>query len=227
MGMKALPQEERPCERLWLCGAEELSLSELFAVVLRSGHRQASVMELAQSVLVHAEEAGGLATLRQMSAQELAQISGIGKAKAAQICAAIELGRRLQSLPYSDEQNFCEPESVWAYMSADLEGAEEEMVYALFLNVKNQLIYKKRLSIGGHSSAILSPREVVKQALRVNAASIILVHNHPSGNPSPSPADFASTRKVQEATQYMGLRVLDHIIMGAHCYYSFKREGRL
>lgn len=220
--LQQVPKDERPRERMLKQGAEALSNSELLAILLRTGTYQESVVQLAQRLL---SEAGGLRHLVGMSTHELTKLKGIGTAKALQIQSGIELGRRLASS--TEEKRFVirSPEDVHSLMAEQLRYLKKEYFVCLFLNTKNQVMNQETLSIGSLNASIVHPREVFRAAISRGSASIICVHNHPSGDPTPSPEDIQITRRLLEAGELIGIEVLDHIIIGDERCISLKQEG--
>jgi len=163
--------------------------------------------------------------LNQASIDDLVRVKGMGKAKAVQLLAALELGKRLHQERYLENVTLTTPQAVYGFLKADLEMLTQEMFYALYLNTKGRLIKKQLLFMGSLSSAIVHPREVFKHAVTVSAASIIIVHNHPSGDPTPSPSDIDITETMVETGRLMGIDVMDHIVIGQGKYYSFREHG--
>jgi DNA repair protein RadC len=220
--MKDVPEEERPRERMISLGAEHLSNVELVALLLRTGSAGESVITLAQRVLSYT---GGLKGLAKISLQELVDLKGIGMAKAVQLLAGVELGRRIcRSLP--DERPVIRNPEDAAYLVMDeLRYLQQEHFVCLFLNTKNQVIHKKCVFIGSLNSSVVHPREVFKEAIRHSAASIICVHNHPSGDPTPSREDIEVTERLVQAGYLIGIEVLDHLIIGDQTYFSMREKG--
>lgn len=172
------PPNERPRERLLREGKEKLTNQELLAIIIRSGTKRSSALQLAQKILQHFE---GLHLLKDASVEELMEIKGIGEAKAIEICAAIELGRRVNSLQLNDRYKITSPEDVSQFVMDEMRFLTQEHFVALYLDTKNHVIHKKTVFIGSLNSSIVHPREVFKEALKRSAASIIVLHNHPSG----------------------------------------------
>ncbi|HHX86799.1 MAG TPA: DNA repair protein RadC [Firmicutes bacterium] len=220
--IKDLPQQERPREKLKLFGAEALSNVELLAVLLRTGTRQESAMELAARLL---SVSGGLRLLPDLSLEEMEQVKGVGLAKAVQIKAAFELGRRLATAPREELDRITNPRQAAELFMEELRYKKKEYFKLLLLNTKNQVISKEKISVGSLSSSIVHPREIFNVPIKKSAASIILVHNHPSGDPTPSQEDLEVTRRLVEAGQILGIVVQDHLIIGDGYYISFKEKG--
>jgi DNA repair protein RadC len=218
-----LPLAERPRERLQRFGAEALSAQEILAVLLGRGVSGESVMVTAQRLL---SRFGSLKGIAEASVEELSGIKGIGLAKAAQIKAAFELSSRLGGYAESQGRPVLEtPEAVAGLVKGRLWGKKKEHFLALLLDTRNQLIKLAEISVGSLDASIVHPREVYKEAIAASAASVIFVHNHPSGDPTASEDDIKLTRGLVEAGAILGIEVLDHIIIGDKKYLSLKREG--
>jgi DNA repair protein RadC len=220
--LRDVPHEERPRERMQQFGAQALSNAELLAILLRTGTYAESAVRLAQKVLI---EAGSLRNLVDMNMEQLMTIKGIGSAKALQIQASIELGRRLARTSMSDTITIRSPQDVSTYLMEDLRYLQKEHFVCLFLNTKNHVIGQETLSMGSLNASIVHPREVFRAAIKRSSASIICVHNHPSGDPTPSPEDIQMTARLVEAGQIIGIEVLDHIILGDQKFVSLKEKG--
>lgn len=215
-----LPLPERPRERLLKLGAEALSAQEILALILGRGIKNESVMVTAQRLL---SQFGNLKGVAAAPVEELSAIKGIGVAKATQLKAAFELSNRLED--YSDIRGkiaIRNPEDVMNLVKTRLKGKKKEHLLALLLDTRNHVIGVNTVSIGGLDSSIVHPREVFKEAISSSAASVILVHNHPSGDPHPSEADINITQQLAEAGKIMGIEVLDHVIVGDGSYISMK-----
>ncbi|GIP31362.1 DNA repair protein RadC [Paenibacillus sp. J2TS4] len=222
MTLSEIPHEDRPRERMQRYGAHALSNAELLAILLRTGTYQESAVQLAQRIL---REAGSLRGLVEMSVDQMMETRGIGMAKALQLKAGIELGRRLATSFHQEAVTIRSPQDVHSLLSEDLRYLQKEHFVCLFLNTKNHVQAKETLSIGSLNASIVHPREVFLAAIRRSSASIICVHNHPSGDPTPSPEDIEITQRLVEAGQIIGIDVLDHIIIGDRSYISLKEKG--
>ncbi|SFP74123.1 DNA repair protein RadC [Salibacterium halotolerans] len=220
--IKDVPFSERPREKMAKFGAEQLSNQELLAVLIRSGTKEESVLQLSQRLLYDFD---GLFMLKDATVEELQTIKGIGAAKALELRAAIELGRRIYT--YHEEERWVirSPEDVSGLVMEEMRFLTQEHFVILCLNTKNQVIHKQTLFIGSLNSSIVHPREVFKEALRRSAAAVICVHNHPSGDPGPSREDIDVTKRLMESGQILGIDVLDHIIIGDRRFTSLKEKG--
>ena len=218
-----LPTSERPRERLQKFGAEALSAQELLALILGRGIAGESVMVTAQRLL---SQFGSLKGIANASVEELAQVRGIGVAKTSQIKAAFELTNRLESYAESGDKPLVKtPEDVAGLVRSRLKGKKREYFLALLLDTRNKLIRVAEISVGSLDSSVVHPREVFKEAVLASAASVIFVHNHPSGDPEASEDDIKLSKRLAEAGELMGIDVLDHIIIGDKKYLSLKRGG--
>jgi DNA repair protein RadC len=224
MLIKDFPAEDRPRERLIRTGAESLSNQELLAILLRTGTKEESVLELANRLIRHFE---GLRFLKDASLEEMTAIKGIGTAKAVQILAAIELGRRIANLQHDARYVIRTPQDGANYVMNDMRFLSQEHFVCLYLNIKNQVIHRQTIFIGSLNASIVHPREVFKEALRRSAASIICFHNHPSGDPSPSKEDIEVTKRLAECGKIMGIEILDHLIIGEKKFVSLRQKGYL
>lgn len=218
-----LPLSERPRERLQKLGAEALSAQEILAVILGRGVAGESVMVTAQRLL---SQFGNLKGIADASVEELSQVRGIGLAKAAQIKAAFELSSRLEGYAEAGDKPVVKtPEDVNSLVKGRLRGKKKEYFLALLLDTRNQLIKVAEISVGSLDTSIVHPREVFKEAISASAASVVFVHNHPSGDPEASEDDIKLTKRLAEAGELVGIEVLDHIIISDKKFLSLKREG--
>lgn len=225
ISIKDLPAEERPRERLLKRGASALSNAELIAVLLGGGTEGASAVDLAERILSLDDR--GLRILNDCVPEELCGIDGVGPARAACLMAAVELGRRLHAEPKQKRINISCPETIASLFMSEMRSLKKENFRVLLLNAKNEIIMTDDISTGSLMSAPAHPREVFSNALRRGAASVILVHNHPSGNPAPSREDHLLTERLVQAGELLGITVLDHIIIGDGEYVSLKQAGEM
>ncbi len=226
MQIKDMPAGERPQEKLLYYGADALSSSELLALVIRSGRKNQSALELASEVLSYAtRELGGL---DKACVSELAKVHGIGTSKACSIVAAVELSRRMRSNSLNEVRpRIIDVGDAVSLLESEFENEKKERVVELLLNTKKEVEAKVTVSIGELYSAAAGPREVFSPAIRRSAAGIIIAHNHPSGDATPSEDDIQLTRRLMQAASIVGIELLDHIIIGRNSYTSFLKEGLL
>ncbi|WP_396954472.1 DNA repair protein RadC [Niallia sp.] len=222
MLIRDFPNDERPRERFIKQGPESLANHELIALLIQTGSKNESVLTLANKILIHFD---GLRLLKDASLDELKAIKGIGTAKAIQLMAAIELGRRVSNLEFTDRYCIRSPEDAAKYMMNEMRFLSQEHFICLYLNTKNQVMHKQVVFIGSLNASIVHPREVYKEAFRRSAASIICLHNHPSGDPSPSREDIEVTKRLVECGKIIGIDLLDHIIIGENKFISLKEKG--
>lgn len=221
--IRDLPPSERPRERLMNYGASSLSTAELLAIILRTGTQKESAVRLAERVL---KEMGSLREIVRADVKDLSKIKGIGTAKAIEIKAAVELGKRLLIDPEGLRPVIRNPEDAASLVRAELRYEPQEHFKVLLLDSKNYVLKVLTVTVGTLNSSLVHPREVFRPAITQSAASVILAHNHPSGDPTPSPEDLQVTRQLVEAGRILGIEVLDHIIIGGIGYVSLK-ERRL
>jgi len=224
VAIRDLPEEERPRERLMRYGARNLSTQELLAIVLRSGTPRRSALSLADQLL---HRHGGLRGLAAADIAELTRTAGVGPVKAIQIAACIELGKRMASHQEDARPQLTSPEAVVDVVECDMRDLKVEEFRALLLDTKNRLIRVKTISIGTLDASLVHPREVFREAVAAVAAGVIVVHNHPSGDPTPSREDEAVTRRLVEAAQIIGIDLIDHVIIGDGRWVSLKQSGRI
>ncbi|MBN1498923.1 MAG: DNA repair protein RadC [Spirochaetes bacterium] len=220
--MKVMENLHLPVQKC-LSGIEVKSLSdiELLAVVLNTGNKNISVLELASKVYLKFR---GLPGLSKAGLKEISQISGIGRVRAVKLRAAIEMGKR--SLSDAREMNIVDsPIKVWKLLLPEISGLHQEEFRVLMLNTKNNLIRKSIISIGTISETLIHPREIFREAVKESAASIIIVHNHPSGDLTPSKEDIETTERILKAGKLIGIPLLDHLILSDTSYYSMQEQG--
>ncbi len=216
------PENERPRERLIKYGAGHLSDAQLLAIILRTGSRERGVLELSLGLL---EAFKSLRSIDAASAVELSSTKGLGTAKIAQIKAAFELGKRLMGESSDGKPVFSSSHSIHAYFSPRFKNLKKEIFLAVLLDAKNRLLREYKVSEGTLTNSPIHPREAFKEAIRESAASVIFVHNHPSGDPAPSRDDIAVTGRLKSAGEIIGIQVLDHIIIGDGIYVSLREQG--
>jgi DNA repair protein RadC len=222
--VKLLSPSDRPREKLARAGVASLGDNELVALLLGSGIRARGALAVAQDVL---DLAGGVSGLTQVSLDELVKVSGVGRPRAARLLAAIELGRRALSGRGDVRPRFAAPADIGRYLLPLYGGHREERFGIVMLDSKLRLIRAETLSVGSLDSSIAHPREIFRTAALGSAASIALFHNHPSGDPTPSTEDVYLTTRLVAAGEVMGIQVIDHIILGAGRWYSFRDAGLL
>ncbi len=225
--VKELPESERPYEKCERFGPEALSDAELLAVIIRSGTKKERAVDLAVRVLNRPGAKKGLSALFYYSRQELQKIKGIGKVKAIQLCCVAELAKRMHTTADAEKELFSSPGSIAnAYMERMRHCRTEEIIL-LMLDTKGRKIADEVISKGTVNMAVLEPREVLCTALRYEAVFLILLHNHPSGVPTPSDADITVTRRLAKACEITGIELRDHIVIGDNCYLSMAEKGFL
>ena len=222
--IKELNTEERPYEKCERFGAKHLTNIELLAVLLRTGTKGENSLQLAKKILYPDSSKGGILNIHRWSYEQLIHMKGIGKVKAIQILCLSELAKRLSKASAEEKLNFNSPESIARYYMEDLRHEKQEHMKLLLLNTKTKLIGETIISKGTVNAAIISPRELFIEALQKGAVSIILLHNHPSGDPTPSKEDIIITKQIQEAGELLGVHLLDHIIIGNNCYVSMREK---
>jgi len=210
-----------PRERLAKEGVEALSNQELLAILLRTGTRQVSVFEIAQKVL---NNLSSLTDLKKMTLQELQSLSGIGRVKAIELQAMIELGHRIHKHETLEMESILSSQKLAKKMQQELGHKKQEHLVALYLNTQNQIIHQQTIFIGSATRSIAEPREILHYAIKHMATSLILVHNHPSGEAYPSRNDIDFTQKIKRSCDDLGICLLDHLIVGKSTYYSFREE---
>ena len=217
--IKDIPLNERPRERLINKGVEYLSNEDLLAILLKTGTKENSVKVLANNILKQLDD---INNLKEINLERLVKIKGIGKAKACELLAAIELGKRLnQEIDNLNQIKIYSSNSIYEYYQDKLKDKLQEFFYCVYLDTKNHIIKDKLLFIGTINESLIHPREIFKEAYLLSASSIICVHNHPSGNVTPSNNDIIMTKQLIEVGKILGIKVLDHIIIGKNNYYSF------
>lgn len=224
VAIREIPSNERPRERLQHYGASALSTAELLAIQLRIGTQERSALGLAELLLSRFE---GLRGVANASLEQLSEVKGIGPVKATEIAAAVEIGKRLAALSEEAKPVIHSPQDVANLLMPELRDVKKEHFKSLLLNTKNQIIKVQTVSIGILDSSLVHPREVFKDAILASAASLIVAHNHPSGDPTPSAEDKRITQRLAECGQLLGIELLDHIIIGDNHWISLKQCGLL
>ncbi|WP_353096650.1 DNA repair protein RadC [Tissierella praeacuta] len=221
--IKELPMTERPREKLYSHGPGALSNEELLAIIIRTGNKNDSAIDLARKIL--SRDNRGLVYLRDTTLQELMETKGVGKCKAAQILAAIEIGKRINFREALSKVKITEPNTIANLYMDEMRYLQKEHFRVLLLDTKNQIIATEEISVGTLNVSIVHPRDVFKAAIKRNSNSMILIHNHPSGDPTPSNEDINVTNRLVDAGNLIGIKVLDHIIIGDNRYISFKEKN--
>lgn len=221
--LREWPEDERPRERLLKHGPETLSDAQLLAIILRNGDGGRTALDLGRELL---DRSGGLAGVARAGISELCEVKGIGPAKAAEIKAAIELGRRNQR-PALAGASLCASQDVADFFLPRLKDHKREEFRCVLLDTKNRVIRDLTVSIGSLTASLVHPRDTFKTAVRESAAAVIFVHNHPSGDARPSQEDIQLTRRLVQAGDLLGIRVLDHVIVGDGAHFSFRDSGMI
>jgi len=225
--VKELPESEQPLEKALSHGMQALSDGELLSIILRTGTRNRNVLDLSADLLCASSRCPGLVGLNYLELQDLVAIDGIGRVKALEIMAVVELGKRLARSNRPERTAFTGPEDVADYCMQNLRHLDTEQLLAIYTDTRGRLIGEKVLSMGTVNSSLISPREVFLNALRQGAVSMFLVHNHPSGDPKPSSEDIAVTKRIADGGRLIGIRLEDHVIIGDNRYMSMKALGYL
>ena len=225
ISIKEMPEGERPREKMMQLGSACLSNAELLTLFIGSGNKEDSALSLAISVLSLAE--GNLRGLSNCQPEEYMSIKGIGKSCACRIAAAVELGRRMATAPPQLRVKLGDPGSAATLFMEDMRHLQQEKMRVAMINIKGELMAREDVSLGGIYSASASPREIFKNAVRKGAYGVVIAHNHPSGDPSPSAADISVTRQIADAGKLLGIQLMDHIIIGDGRFVSLKEMGVL
>ena len=222
--IKDLPEDQRPRERLAQFGPDALTDAELLAIIIRDGTRKESAIQLAQRLLT---SFGGVRGMANRAVTELCEADGIGPAKACQMLAALALSRRLAEERLSKGVAFSKSHQVFRHFYSRLRGERQERFLCLLLDAKNRILREVTISTGGLTGSSVNPRDVFRHAITESASAVVFVHNHPSGDPTPSDSDIALTRRLKQAGELLGIRVLDHVIIGEEGFVSLADEGRM
>ena len=221
MKMKELPISERPYEKLEMYGERSLSNAELIAIIIKSGTRNESSVSIAQKILALEKNGeNNLRFLQNISIKEFMSIKGIGKVKALQLKAICELTKRMSKPIDTSQVQINSPKDVADLLTDEMRFEKREIVKAIILNSKNTIVKIVDVCYGGTNSAVLKPKDVLQEAIKLGAPKIILVHNHPSGDPTPSKSDFEFTERLVQASKIMGIELLDHIVIGDYKFES-------
>ena len=228
MTIKKLPTLERPYEKAQMYGIESLSNSELLAIIIKTGTKEKTSVELAQEILsIEKGEKENIQFLHDLSIEELTKIKGIGRVKATQIKAICELNRRMLRPIEKTQIKIRTAENVAELLINEMKYEKREKVKILVLNTKNILLKILDVSYGGTNSAIIEPKDILSEPIKMGAPKIILVHNHPSGDPTPSKEDIELTKRIYNAAALLGIELLDHIVIGNQKYISIFSMGRI
>ena len=225
--MKEMTVENRPYEKCMRYGASQLTDEELLAVLLRTGTKGMSALELARKILQTQSGEESLLNIHNLTLQKLKKIKGIGQVKAIQILCLSELAKRLAKTSAKEGLTFELPSTIAEYYMEEMRHQKQEHIKLLMLDSKMKLIRERNISKGTVNLTVISPRELFIEALECNAVNLILLHNHPSGDPTPSKEDFLLTKRVKEAGELIGIHLLDHIIIGNQRYISLRENQML
>lgn len=220
--VKDMPPDEQPREKLQRNGAETLSNAELLSILLRTGTSEMNVIDTSRAIL---NVCGGLHNMARKDHKDLCRVKGIGSVKAITIMAALELGKRLHSRPLEEAVFFRSPEDVYHFFGPIMRDYRKEVFITAYVNASKKMIGYERISVGGQTSTIVDASEVMKHAILNDAHSLILIHNHPSGNASASQADIQLTQRICKAGKIVGIRVEDHVIVAGYEYVSLRSKG--
>ena len=224
--MKQLPKEDRPYEKCLESGAASLTDAELLAVIIRTGSREETSLELARQILSLEGQENRLLGLLHHSLEDYCRIKGVGKVKGAQLMCIGELSRRIWNCKARETPvSFTHPEQIADYYMEDMRHLEQEEIRVMFLNTKQAMVRDQIMARGTVNASVMTPREVLIEGLRCRAVSMVLVHNHPSGDPTPSRADILLTKRLKEAGDLVGITLIDHIVIGDRRYLSFREEN--
>ena len=224
--IKDLPVNDRPYEKCFAKGPEYLTDVELLAVILRTGTNGISSFELSKDILSHKSQNGkqDLLAIMHMTKEQLLSIKGVGMVKAVQIMCVRELVRRISSVKAKDSIQYNIPSTIADYYMEQMRHLNREEMILIFFNGKNKVIKELKVSVGTVNQTVASPRELFLEALRCEAVSVLMIHNHPSGDPTPSRQDILTTKRMKEAGEFLGIPLCDHIIIGDRTYISFREE---
>lgn len=223
--MKELPETERPYEKLEQYGAESLTNAELLAIIIKTGTKEETAVGLAQQILkLNTEKNNNLRFLMNLAVEEFTKIKGIGKVKAIQLKAVGELAKRINTVTNYKEKQILHPRDIAEILIEKMRFEKQEILKVAMLNSNNKLIKIKDIAKGGENFARITRREILNEAVKIEAPKIILIHNHPSGDPTPSEQDMELTQNVEKASKILGIQLLDHIVIGNTNYVSIFAE---
>ena len=225
MSIKFLSEDDRPREKFLLKGKSALSDSELLAIILGSGNNEDSAVELARKILASVDY--NWQKLSKLSIKDLMKFKGIGEAKAISVAAALEIGRRKAAQEIPEKEKVTSVNDLYKIFSQYLSDLQTEEFWAIFLNQKNHVIYKTQISKGGISGTLVDVRVIFRIAIEHLATSVVVAHNHPTGNLTPSQPDISITRRIKEAGDLLDIKLLDHLIIGENSFFSFSEQGLL
>ena len=225
MSIKFLAEDDRPREKFLLKGKSALSDSELLAIILGSGNNEDSAVELARKILASVDY--NWQKLSKLSIKDLMKFKGIGEAKAISVAAALEIGRRKAAQEIPEKEKVTSVNDLYKIFSQYLSDLQTEEFWAIFLNQKNHVIYKTQISKGGISGTLVDVRVIFRIAIEHCATSVVVAHNHPTGNLTPSQPDISITRRIKEAGDLLDIKLLDHLIIGENSFFSFSEQGLL
>ncbi len=225
MSIKFLAEDDRPREKFLLKGKSALSDSELLAIILGSGNNEDSAVELARKILASVDY--NWQKLSKLSIKDLMKFKGIGEAKAISVAAALEIGRRKAAQEIPEKEKVTSINDLYKIFSQYLSDLQTEEFWTIFLDQKNHVIYKTQISKGGISSTLVDVRVIFRIAIEHFATSVVVAHNHPTGNLTPSQADISITRRIKEAGDLLDIKLLDHLIIGENSFFSFSEQGLL
>ena len=223
MKIRQLPEDERPREKLLKDGSDKLSTAEVLAILVGSGGAKRSALDIAAEIL--SLDRRCVAYLGECRPEEIMSVKGVGRAKACEILAAVELGKRIAACPREERRTITTSADIAAAVMEKMRYYKKEHFVCMLINAKGEIIEETCISVGDLCSSVTHPREVFVDAVRRSAGSVVFIHNHPSGDPSPSDADIQTTKRLMEAGMILGLPVLDHIIIGDGEYISMKAKG--
>ncbi len=222
--MKEMPEDERPYEKCIRYGAASLTDVELFAVLLQTGTKGKSALDLSREILTDENGKISLKKFRQMDYKDFCRVKGIGPVKAVQLSSLNELTKRLSKMQYARQPRFTSPEEIASFFMEDLRHEQQENLILVMMNNKMELLGYKLMFKGTVNASLISPREIFLEALHKEAVYIVLLHNHPSGDPTPSNEDIQATRRVRESGKLLGIQLADHIVIGDGTYMSMKEN---